>query len=131
VTLEEAIGIRNANEDVQTGERVEHSEIYGRAIEFLGGLDVVARYIPYPLDVLQRCTKRDPHLNNTSMREWDAMAGFRTVLNTGICDFIGGGLWELYRKHGINAASCSNGVCILKEAARRLVAREEARQNEA
>ena len=43
-----------------------------------------------------------------------------------ICRFIGGGIWELYRQHGINAASNSEGVCILKEAARRLVEREEA-----
>lgn len=121
--LHEAIGVRNGNIDVKTGEKLAHSEIYGRAIELFGGLDVVAQLIPFPVDVLRAKFKKDPNFNNTPMKKWDVASGFAC---SGIdCRFIGGGIWELYYKHGITAASNSDGVCILKEAARRLVEREE------
>lgn len=123
MTLYEAIGVHKVDIDVKTGEKLSHSEIYGRMIEFLGGLDVVARFIPLPMETIREKLKSDPHLNNTDMKSWDLASGF-------VCDGIdcrptGRGLWPLYRKHGINCASNSEGVCILKEAARRLVEREE------
>lgn len=123
MTLKEAIGVR-VDIDIKTGEKLTHSEIYGRAIEFLGGLDEVARFVPFPVETLRKKMKSDPYLNNTAMSKWDAASGF--VCRCGDCKFIGGGIWALYRQHGINAASDSDGVCIPKEAARRLVAREEA-----
>ena len=124
MTIQEAIGVKMVDIDAKTGEKLSHSEMYGRAIEYLGGLDVVARYIPFPMDTIRKKLKSDPYLNNTSMKAWDAASGF-------VCDGIdcrptGGGLWPLYRKHGITCARNSEGVCILKEAARRLVEREEA-----
>lgn len=125
MTLKEAIGVHNANVDIKTGETLTHSEIYGRAIDLLGGLDVVAKYVPYPLDVLTREYRHDKAFNRTSIRRWDAAAGFKT--HNGQCDLIGGGIWYLYRKHGINSASCCDGVCILKEAARRLVLQAKAK----
>ena len=122
MTLKEAIGVR-VDIDIKTGEKLTHSEIYGRAIEFLGGLDDVARFVPFPVETIRMKLKDDPHLNNTAMSKWDAASGF--VCRGIDCKFIGGGILELYRQHGINGASNSDGVCILKEAARRLVAREE------
>lgn len=123
MTLHEAIGVKCCDIDVKSGEKLTHSEIYGRAIELLGGLDVVARLIPFPVDVLRKKLKEDPYLNNTPMSAWDRASGF---VCSGIdCRYIGGGIWELYRRHGINTASNSDGVCVLKEAARRLVEREE------
>ena len=122
MTLKEAIGVL-VDIDIKTGEKLTHSEIYGRAIEFLGGLDDVARFVPFPVETIRMKLKDDPHLNNTAMSKWDAASGF--VCRGIDCKFIGGGIWELYRQHRINAASNSDGVCILKEAARRLVAREE------
>lgn len=124
MTIQEAIGVKMVDIDAKTGERLTHSEIYGRAIELLGGLDEVARFIPFPMETIRKKLKSDPHLNNTPMSRWDAASGF-------VCDGIdcrptGGGLWSLYRQHGINAASASDGVSLLKEAARRLVEREEA-----
>lgn len=123
MTLKEAIGVR-VDIDIKTGEKLTRSEIYGRAIEFLGGLDEVARFVPFPVETLRKKMKSDPYLNNTAMSKWDAASGF--VCRCGDCKFIGGGIWALYRQHGINVASDLDGVCILKEAARRLVAREEA-----
>lgn len=123
MTLHEAIGVR-VDTDIKTGEKLTHSEIYGRAIEFLGGLDAVARFVPFPVETLREKLKSDPHLNNTAMSRWDAASGF--VCSGVHCKFVGGGIWSLYLRHGIDAASNSDGVCVLKEAARRLVEREEA-----
>lgn len=122
MTFHEAIGVK-VDVDVKTGEKLTHSEIYGRAIELLGGLEVVAKFIPFPLEKLRKAYKSDKHFNNTPMKEWDYAAGF--ITRRGNCDPHGGGLWHLYRQHHINSASCSNGVCVLKEAARRLVERAE------
>lgn len=124
MTLQDAIGVRMANIDKRTGETLTHSEVYGRAIDYLGGLDEVARFIPFPLEALREKLKGDPHLNNTAMSWWDAASGF--VCRGGDCKLVGGGIWELYLKHGVTSASNADGVCILKEAARRLVEREEA-----
>lgn len=132
MTLKEAIGVHRCDIDVETGEKLEHSEIYGRAIDRLGGLDAVAPYIPFPVDVIRKALKTDPYLNNTPIRAWDVAAGFR-------CGVFGNahrqhyesrptglGLWYLCRMHGITSMSAAEGVCVLKEAARRLAAREEA-----
>lgn len=124
MTIQESIGVKMVDIDAKTGEKLTHSEIYGRAIELLGGLDEVARFIPFPMETIREKLKSDPHLNNTPMGTWDAASGF--VCRGGNCKFIGGGIWTLYRKYGIDGASNSEGVCILKEAARRLVEREEA-----
>lgn len=116
MTIKEAIRVKNANIDMDTGRKLEHSEIYGRAIDYLGGLEVVKQYIPYDLETLKKAYKEDKHFNNLSISKWDIMAGF---LNRGAnCSLVGGGIWNLYRQHKINSASCSDGVCILKEAAR-------------
>ena len=82
------------------------------------------RFIPFPVETICEKLKSDPHLNNTDMSKWDAASGF--VCRGAGCKLIGGGIWALYSKYGINAASKSDGVCVLKEAARRLVEREEA-----
>lgn len=125
MTIKEAIGVHKCNIDVKTGEELTHSEIYGRAIEYLGGLDIVVRFVPFPVEVLRKKLKEDIYLNNTPMRAWDTAAGFiRSRLD---CKPYNGGIWYLYRQHGITCASCSDGVCILKEAARRLVERENSK----
>ena len=74
----------------------------------------------------------DPHLNNTALSKWDAAAGFSASTGWNAhqqayrCQLVGGGLWNLYLQHGITSASCAEGVCILKEATRRLIEQEEA-----
>lgn len=123
MTINKAIGVKYCDIDIKSGEQLTHSEKTRRIIEFLGGLDEVARYIPFPMEIIRERLKSDQNLNNTSLVSWDAASGFRC--NMGYYQFIGGGIWELYRKHGINVASCAEGVCILKEAARWLVKREE------
>ena len=130
MTLREAIGVHRCDIDIKTGEKLEHSEIYGRAIDLLGGLDMVAQYIPFSVETIREALKTDPHLNNTPMRLWDLAAGFQCgVFGNAYrrhyeCRPTGGGLWYLYRAHGVTGVSCAEGVCILKEAARRLAVRE-------
>lgn len=67
MTIQEAIGAKLYS-DAKTGEKLSHSEMYGRVIEYLGGLDVVARYIPLPMETIREKLKSDPHLNNTPMK---------------------------------------------------------------
>lgn len=129
MTLDEATGIKSER-DVKTGRALSQEEIFGRYIELLGGLDVVSGYIPFSLDVLREKYAEDKNLNNTPINAWDVAAGFRTGPGWNVyrqcycCQRVGGGLWVLYRQHGITSASCADGVCILKEAARRLIERE-------
>lgn len=122
MTIKEAIGVHKCDIDIKTGEQLTHSEIYSRAIEYLGGLDSVARYVPFSVDVLREKLKEDHNLNNTPLRAWDMAAGF--VQDGSKCNPSNGGLWHLYHKHGITCASACDGVCILKEAAQRLVERD-------
>ena len=122
MTLKEAVGVR-VDVDVKTGQKLSHSEVYGRIIDFLGGLEAVAPYIPFDIPYLREKLKRDPWFNNTDMSRWDTAAGFRYCRSD--CFATGGGLWALYRSHGINCASCSDGVSLLKEAARRLCEQPE------
>lgn len=122
MTLKEAVGVR-VDVDVKTGQKLTHSEVYGRIIDYLGGLEAVAPYIPFELPYLREKLKRDPWFNNTDMSRWDAAAGFRCCRSD--CFATGGGLWALYRSHGINCASCSDGVSLLKEAASRLCEQPE------
>ena len=128
MTLEEAIGVHNCDVDDKTGKSISHEEKYGRIIEFLGGLDVVKHYIPFTFDDVFEAIQKDKFLNNLPMYAWDRAAGFFTD-NKGRCDFIGTGLWTLYREHGITSASCSEGVCILKEAARLIWKRKQEQED--
>lgn len=129
--MHEAIGVHQGDIDIETGMRLTHSDIYGRAIDLLGGLDAVAQYVPFPLDVIRKALKTDPHLNNTPIRWWDVAAGFQCGVFGNAhrgqfeCRPTGGGLWYLCRIHDVTSMSCADGVCVLKEAARRLAAREE------
>lgn len=117
MTPHEAAGIKG-DVDIKTGQKLSHSEVYGRIIDRLGGLQEVSKYVPYDVEYLREKIQKDQYLNNTSMGDWDRAAGFQC--RQANCLFIGGGIWNLYQKHGINAAGCSTGVCILKEAARRM-----------
>ncbi len=116
----EAVHIKNANIDTITGETLSHEEVYDRIIDYLGGLYAVAPYIPFEIKAIRKALKTDKHLNNLDLQKWDYAAGF-TVKGPHVTPTFSG-LWDLYRAHGINTASASDGVCILKHAARRIAA---------
>ena len=122
MTLKDAIGVK-IDIDIKTGTKLTHSEICRREIDLLGGLDEVAKYVPYPVEVLRKKYKTDRFFSNTYIGAWNDAAGF--VCSGMECRPTYGGLWHLYREHGINAVSCSQGVSILKEAAIMLVERDK------
>ena len=104
-TFDEAINIKNADIDMTTGERITHEEIYTRAINLLGGLDAVIPYIPFKLEEIQNALENhDKYLNTLPLHIWD----FGGEIIKDLC----------YRKAQINYMSISQGVCLLKEAAR-------------
>ena len=120
MTFNEAINIHFANVDRTTGETISHREKFTRAINLLGGLDMVIPYIPFTLERIQRALKEDENLNNLSIHMWNLAAGFKWETTHGDNHYvpINVGIWHLYRKADITSASCSDGVCLLKEAAR-------------
>lgn len=129
MTLDEATGIHRCNVDKTTGRELSHRERFARYINYLGGLDAVEPYIPFELGYLIPKYRMDRWLNNTPMKAWDEAAGFHCVGPDAIPTYRG--LWNLYRQHGINTASCAEGVCILKEAAAMLCEQmEDGKRNE-
>lgn len=121
MTLEQACGIVYNTIDKRTGRELDHREIYARYIDYLGGLDKVKQYISIPLKELRQAYKKDKQFNNTGLGLWQNAAGY--TAGDPICFF--GGIWTLYRQNDIDVASCAQGVCILKEAARILIERGE------
>lgn len=115
MTFNEAVGVHFCDIDNETDERLTFRELNIRYINHLGGLDAVKPYIPFELDYLIPKYKNDRLFNNTPISVWDNAAGFYCSKLDTIPTY--GGLWNLYRRHGINTESCATGVCILKEAA--------------
>ena len=104
-SFDEAINIRMADIDITTGERISHSEKYTRAINLIGGLDAVIPLIPFSLELIKDALEHhDEHLNTLPLKRWDNCVPSVKAL--------------CYRKAGISYMSLSQGVCVLKEAAR-------------
>ena len=129
MTLKEAVGVDAFCIDNETGKKVEHREFYSKVIELLGGLDVVKMFIPFSLIQIREALPKDKNLNNLPIDKWDRASGFHCKGSH--CTFIGGGITNLYGKAKITAFSNSDGVCILKEAARQWAEREGVTYNEA
>ncbi len=119
--IDKAIRVHRGNIDMDTGERLSHSEIYGRIIDKLGGVDAVWKCVPFTLEQVQQALKTDEHLNNLPMKKWDIASGFRCFICKGkeLVKPIPSQLRGMLLKAGINCYSNSQGVCILKECARR------------
>lgn len=93
------------NEAITKRETLTHKEVYERAINALGGLDAIIPYIPFTLKEIQTAlANHDEYLNTLPLRHWD----YASNNIKGLC----------YRKANINCMSLSQGVCLLKEAAR-------------
>lgn len=121
MTFGEFIGVKCGDIDIETGERMTHRAIYRRAIERFGGLEKVKPFIPFGLNEIRKAIPGDEYLNNLSARKWDFASGFNSRHSDKCGEIVtpnGCGLWNLYRKHGITSASNSQGVCLLKEAAK-------------
>ena len=127
--LEQAINIKCCNLDATTEEKLTHSEIYPRAINALGGLNIIISYIPWSRKVIKQALSEDEHLNNLPLRTWDSAVGImcpHSYLDTALDERIrksGHQLINLCRDKRISI-SASQGVCILKEAARQWAEKE-------
>lgn len=126
MTFNEFIGVRNANIDIETGEQLSHQYIYRRAIMRFGGLKAIEPFIPFSLEEIKKAlAKGDEHLNTLNMKRWDNASGF--YCQGSECCIAPSPIWNLYRQHHVTSASCSQSVCLLKEAARWLAERSKAK----
>ena len=123
MTLLEKIGVKRSLVDVNTGEEIKSSDVYARAIDALGGLDAVIPYIPFDVSMIRLALYTDKNLNNLPAASWNKASGF--ICDDMNCTFVGGGIWELYRKVGISAANNADSVCVLKEAVRQWAKRKD------
>ena len=131
MNLRQFANVNSCYKDLDTGMEIPWDEYMSRIIEKLG-IENIKPYIPFDLDYLKEKLKKDIHFNNTSIRAWDLAAGFNfypkghyNPMLTPQQAFVGGGITNLYLRNGIKTYSCSDGVCILKAAARMLCEEDE------
>lgn len=121
MTLKEFANITSMFRDVDTGTEVSHKEYMCRVIDKLG-LENIARYIPFDIDYLKEKFKRDKYFNNTQLQAWDVAAGFIPHISkrahTLNYSHAHDGLAYLFIANRITCFSVSDGVSVLKEAAR-------------
>jgi hypothetical protein len=119
MTINELANVHMGDVDNATNEKIGHSAKYRRVIAKLG-YEEVKKCIPYTLDEIKAALPKDRWLNNLPMVKWDRASGFYSTISGGSQHWhqINAPLVNLYRKAGVNSFSPSDGVCILKEAAR-------------
>lgn len=125
MTLYEAVGIKNGDTDIKTGNKLSFQEIFTRMVNFLGGPEVFTQYLPLEGDELVKAYKNDPTLNNMPIQIWNSRSGFtqyteRKTLKRVTEIHPGWGVLRLTESHGINEIGMSTTVCLLKQAARML-----------
>ena len=125
--LKEFAGVDSFYRDIETEREISHTEYMHRIIDKLG-LENIARHIPFDIDCLKEKFKRDKHFNNTAMQVWDVAAGFIPHIDrkTHTLEYnqSHSGLAYLFIANRITCFSVSEGVSVLKEAARILCERE-------
>ena len=123
MNLKQFANIDSLYRDLDTGQTIPWHDYMRRVIDKLG-LENIKPYIPYDIEYLREKLKADANLNNTSLSMWDAAAGFAPAFNsrTRTMDYSyhRSGLSSLFVSNGITSFAPSDGVCVLKEAARML-----------
>lgn len=122
MNLKQFANVDSLYRDLDTGQEVPWRDYMRRVIGKLG-LENIKPYIPYDIEYLKEKLKEDVHLNNTNMTEWDCAAGYVSYINmiTKTKEYHKrpqGGLGNLFVRNGITCFAPSDGVCVLKEAAR-------------
>lgn len=123
MNLKKFANVDSLYRDLDTGQEVPWCDYMRRVIDKLG-LDNIEPHIPYNLETLKEKLKHDINLNNTDIQMWDMAAGFVPVFNvkakTMEYKSVNCSLADLFIRNGITCFSPSDGVCVLKEAARML-----------
>ena len=118
MTINELANVHMGDVDNTTGERIGHREKWQRVVNALGYKEVKA-CIPYTLEQIKKALPHDEYLNNLPMKAWDNSSGVWVDDMRGTRGTLHGApLLAIYRKAGVTSFSQSDGVCILKEAAR-------------
>lgn len=117
MNINDLIGLKSCNVDSVTGLEVSYREKYSRIIRVFG-FENVKNCIPFTLSEIKKALPKDAYLNNLQIKKWCAASGVYVNDYSGEVKVFNCPLVALYRKHGINSFSQSDGVCILKECAR-------------
>ena len=128
MTLKAFAGVDSFYRDIETEREISHTEYMHRIIDKLG-LENIARYIPFDIDYLKEKLKKDKNFSDTEIQAWDVAAGFIPQINrkthTLEYNHSHSGLAYLFINNRITCFSVSEGVCVLKEAAKILCEREK------
>ena len=119
MNLKEFANVDSLYRDLDTRREISWHEYMGRVIYKLG-IENIKPYIPFHPEYLVVALAEDIHLNNTDMRKWNEAAGYYVSRNGANVVYVGGGISSLFLHNGITCFSLSDGVCVLKEAARML-----------
>lgn len=117
MTLKEFANVDSLYRDFDSGRELKYHEYMNRIITHLG-IENIKPYIPYSIDFLKVKFEDDHNFNNTKMIAWERAAGF--ISHKADVTYIGGGITNLFFENGINTFSLSDGVSVLKNAARML-----------
>lgn len=95
-------------------------EKYTKIVKALGEREVYD-CLPFDKKEISKAIKTDHALNNLPLKRWDIATGFYP--KAGQYEIIGSRLMSLMKaKYGVTSFVWAENVCILKEAARMLVA---------
>lgn len=123
MNLKKFANVDSLYRDFDTGTEISWHNYMGRVIEKLG-IENIKPYIPFGIEYIKEKLKEDVNLNNTKLVSWLEAAGFKRYINkktqTETIIPMGRGLYPLFISNGITCFSPSDGVCVLKETARRL-----------
>lgn len=99
------------------------NDYYDMVINKLG-YGNVCKCIPFDVDELRKMYKRDKYMN-VKMNMWRKASGIAVNDKKGKSYFIDAPLRDLFRDNGITCWSQSEGVCLLKRCAERMVRTEK------
>ena len=117
---------KSLHDIIERDETLSFDQKYDELINYLGGLDAVAQYVPFSKERIETAlNKGDDRLNTLPMTTWNTAAGFRYTRQDRRerISFVpsNSNLWGLFMTYGITSASPSQCVCLLKRAAVRMV----------
>lgn len=103
---------------------MDFDKYYDIVLNYLGGPKALEHCLPATIkEIKERCGK-DKNLNEIPLKEWDRATGydFSHCINKPVRFYTN--LQGVLREHGVSYYTCSQCVCLLKHAARKLIESE-------